>query len=397
MGLIDRIKKNRAKSTEHAGLPTESDMPKAEPIKVEEPKQEPYGGYLNIEPSKTIIKPIRYEGANELLDANRKRGRQEYVRSFDTWEDAEKAGDISMGEYTKERIEKLRDENKGMGVYEAALLANGSNETPNQIKKRERREQIGQAIDNLGNVIANIANINQVKKTGYNMDFNTQTEKNNERIEAARAKRKALQDKLNAELRDARLKDISYARSVAEAKRKESADRQNKVEQRAYDLMKFNANLTYKQAKDAAARELKQKELSVKMAGVKQREKEQREKENKVASSIIGDDGIVYTRGTRFSPEEIRVMASYVEDMTPYETKDDYGNVVKTDYVSAAADAGASGLIPTSYLRRIGAKPIKVEEEKKKEEKKSGSANDDKVPPTRVEKGDNVPPTRRKK
>ncbi len=137
-------------------------------------------------------------------------------------------------------------------------------------------------------------------------------------------------------LRDAqRAYDIDYANRSLAAAYKDYADKQaqdwrdkqlaaqreaaaNKL---AQDLMKFNANLTYKQAKDAADRELQEqqneetKRHNEKMEELaRQSAKQSWASENKAVDSAIGSDGSVYTRNSRLTENEAMQIAQYYLD-----------------------------------------------------------------------------------
>lgn len=221
-------------------------------------------------------------------------------------------------------------------------------------------------------------------------------------------------------LRDAqRGYDIDYAnRSLAaaykdytDAEAKDWRDKQLDAQQEAaanklaQDMMKFNANLTYKQAKDKADREIsKQKAQEAARhnkameALSRQRNAQTEAKENKVVDSAIGSDGNVYTRNSRMTENEAKqiVMSSGLdgEDLAPFtvEERDYFGNVTKskTDWEAAAAYALQNGMIDAEELKSRGFKLGGGTR---------SAVNDDNVPPSlrrNKQDDDNVPPSLRR-
>lgn len=250
-----------------------------------------------------------------------------------------------------------------------------SSETPEEKAKREKRERLGEVFNNLGNLIGNAANLYYTSKGGQYIDLNTSNEKHRARMDAIKAKQDALKQRQDEMLMKYKVGDIQAARDAAAKK-----------EEREY-----NAKVAETKAKtDARAAELKHlRELGVinaKQANELIKLKTKAEYDNalakikhgynvalkdmdkdKVLTSLTGSDGNIYTRNTQLSKEEIRMLAKYVEDFTPYTHVDKDSGKETIDYIGALADAAESGAIPTNVLEQMGMKKGKASN--KKEEK----------------------------
>lgn len=99
-----------------------------------------------------------------------------------------------------------------------------SQETPEQKQKRERREQLGEVFNNLGNLIGNAANLYYTTKGGQYIDLNSVNEKHRARMERLREKQDALKQRQNELLGKAKLSDIQAGRAERAAKVKADAD-----------------------------------------------------------------------------------------------------------------------------------------------------------------------------
>lgn len=202
----------------------------------------------------------------------------------------------------------------------------------------------------------------------------------------------AYKDYTDAEAKDWKEKQLEAQQDAAAAKL-------------AQDMMKFNANLTYKQAKDKADREIAKQRAEETArhnrnleALSRQRNAQTQANQDKVVDSAIGSDGNVYTRTSKLTENEAKqmVMSSGLdgEDLAPFtvEERDYFGNVTKskTDWEAAAAYALQNGMIDSEELKsrgfKLGGKS------------RSNNNDDDNVPPSlrRQQEDDNVPPSLRR-
>ena len=247
-----------------------------------------------------------------------------------------------------------------------------SNETPEEKAKREKRERLAEVFNNLGNLIGNAANLYYTSKGGQYIDLNAANEKHRARMDAIKAKQDALKQRQDELLMQYKVADIQAARDAAA--KKEEREYNAKVAQN-----KVNT--------DAKAAELKHlRELGVinaKQANELIKLKTKAEYDNalakikhgynvalkdmdkdKVLTSLTGSDGNIYTRNTKLSNEEIRMLAKYVEDFTPYTHVDEDSGKETIDYIGALADAAESGAIPTDVLEQMGMKKGKASSNK---------------------------------
>jgi hypothetical protein len=190
-------------------------------------------------PANTLVAPEH--NFNETADMIGKRDRINYVRGFNTWADAEKAGDVSQQEWITQRINQMVENGQNPGEYETLMSLMGSAETPDEIKKRERRNALGETFRNLGNLIGNAANLYYTNKGGQYIDLNTANEKHRERMQRLKDKQDALAEKRKNILINAKLGDLKAARAE-KAKKEEReyneqlADKKFKNEQTQKEL-----------------------------------------------------------------------------------------------------------------------------------------------------------------
>lgn len=251
---VDQVNMERT-----VGMPVNEGVPEdaLPPVPVSEMK--PQGGIAaGAEINSSSREDIPYQNVQEMHDAVVPRVRSEAIRNMseEDFRNKAEAGNISEKEYWTEQLKK-----DPHNAY--AILADhfADAETPEEKKKRERREKIEDAISGLGNVISNAVNLYYTSKGAMPIDFVTPMKEEDERRRRIREKRDALKERQDALLLKAKMEDVNYRRGLAGAKSKADAERREKVEQRAADLMKFNASLSYKQAKDKADKELKEKQL----------------------------------------------------------------------------------------------------------------------------------------
>lgn len=116
-------------------------------------------------------------------------------------------------EYWTEQVKANPD-----STYAILNQMNASQETPEEKAKRERREQLGEVFNNLGNVIGNAANLYYTTKGGQYIDLNTENEKRRERMRRIKEKQDALKQKQDELLGKAKMDDIRAARDLAAKK-----------------------------------------------------------------------------------------------------------------------------------------------------------------------------------
>jgi hypothetical protein len=244
-----------------------------------------------------------------------------------------------------------------------------SDETPEQKRKRERREQLGEVFNNLGNLIGNAANLYYTHRGGQYIDLNTANEKHRARMQQLKDKQDALDEQRKNIILNAKLGDIKAQRAERAVKAKTDAEAKAadlkykrdlalKQIENAYKLGQIDAEtkakLTEQIAKTASERELE----AFKQQGRIALKTTPGAEESKVLTSLTGSDGGTWTRNTQLSKEELIELSKYVEDWSPY-TKVDKNGKKTIDYLGAIADASDSGLIPDYILEEKGFKRSK--------------------------------------
>lgn len=234
-----------------------------------------------------------------------------------------------------------------------------SEETPEEQRKRERREHLGQVFSNLGNLIGNAAQLYYTAKGAVPADLNAGALAENERMRRIKEKRDALKAKQDAILADAKANDIRNAYEIRLAREKDAAAAEDKQKGRDLDLAKWKMKLDADRKKgdaDRAERKRHNQALEANAARA----------QNKVVDSVIGSDGKIYTRNTPLSENEAMqmVMASAMngESLEPYTTRRVVGKDKLTgdpiyneviDWRQAAADALQRGYIyPEELISR---------------------------------------------
>jgi hypothetical protein len=248
-----------------------------------------------------------------------------------------------------------------------------SKETPEEKVKRERREQLGEVFNNLGNLIGNAANLYYTHRGGQYIDLNTANEKHRERMQRIKDKQDALDRQREQIILNAKLGDAKTARAEAVAAKKADADAKAKDLQYKRDLTlkqidnafklgqidaQTAANMKRDAAKAASNKELESIRQTNRVALKGMKSGDARERDEKVLTSLTGSDGGTWTRNTQLSKEELRELSKYVEDWSPY-TKVDEDGKETIDYLGAIADASDSGLIPDYILEERGFKRSK--------------------------------------
>lgn len=179
------------------------------------------GRDVAVDPTKVTIAPI-----------------EDY--KFKTWEEAEKFGKISQKDWAASRVRDMVAAGQNPGEYHNMLALIGDSETPEEKRKRERREAVGEAINGLGNLIGNVANLYYAPRSGYSIDLNTMDDKRRERMERIQAKRDALDNQRQKMILNAKIDDIKAEREAKIAADKAKADALKTAEERAWKI-KYDA------------------------------------------------------------------------------------------------------------------------------------------------------------
>ena len=241
-----------------------------------------------------------------------------------------------------------------------------SKETPEEKAKRERREQLGEVFNNLGNLIGNAANLYYTHRGGQYIDLNTANEKHRERMQRIKDKQDALDRQREQIILNAKLGDAKTARAEAVAAKKADADAKAKDLQYKRDLILKQIDNAFKLGQIDAQTAANMKRDAAKAKSDKELESFKQQNrinlkttpsygQDKVMTSLTGSDGGTWTRNTQLSKEELRELSKYVEDWSPY-TKVDEDGKETIDYLGAIADASDSGLIPDYILEERGFK-----------------------------------------
>ena len=135
--------------------------------------------------------------------------------TYQTWEEAEKAGKYSQRDWANAKIQEMIARGENPGEYLNVLSILGDTETPDEKAKRERREKLGEVFDNLGNLIGNAANLYYTTKGGQYIDLDSVNEKHQARKDQIKAKQDALMEKQKEILLNAKLGDVKAAREEA--------------------------------------------------------------------------------------------------------------------------------------------------------------------------------------
>lgn len=162
----------------------------------------------------------------------------------------------SDSEYWEEQVRTHPD-----SIYANMAARMASDETPAEKRKRERRERLGQVFSNLGSVIGSAANLAYTAKGAYPIDLESPVREENARMRRIRDKREALQEKEDAILRDAKLKDLAGARQLAAARSARAAE----GERFAANLALKREELAARAAQNAAENARKDRELDALM------------------------------------------------------------------------------------------------------------------------------------
>lgn len=313
------------------------------------------GKDVAVDPTKTTIAPI-----------------EDY--KFKTWEEAEKFGKISQKDWAASRVRDMVAAGQNPGEYHNLLALIGDSETPEEKRKRERREAVGEAISGLGNLIGNVANLYYAPRSGYSIDLNTMDDKRRERMERIQAKRDALDNQRQQLILNAKIGDIKAEREAKIAADKDARDKAWKIKydaymkelDNAYKLGQIDAQTKAKLAEQAAKTKSEKELESIKQSNRIALKTTPSYGEDKVLDSVKGDDGNIWTRNTKLTPSEIKQIAmssrnyqdkSY-QDRFRKTTVDADGErkVGDIDYNAMAAEVIANGEVPSSVLKQMGFK-----------------------------------------
>jgi hypothetical protein len=306
---------------------------------------------------------------------------ENYMQTFDTWEDASKKGSIAQRDWANAKVKQLKAKGKDVGEFLTLASMIGDTESPAEKAKREKREKLGEIFNSLGDVIGSAANLYYANKSGYSMDLGGVSDKHRERMAQIKAKQDALKQKQDDLLMKARLGEIKAEREEKKANEKLKAERAEKDRDNAFKI-KYDAYMkeldnahklgqidaqTKAKLSEQAAKAKSDKELE----SIKQTNRialKTTPNNSKVLTSLTGSDGGTWTRDTALSKEEIRELAKWAEDLSPYTKVDKDTKKETIDYIGAIADAAESGLIPDYILEEKGFKRSKDSSRRNKNE-----------------------------
>ena len=239
-----------------------------------------------------------------------------------------------------------------------------SEETPEEQRRRERREQLGQTIANLGNLIGNAANLYYTAQGAVPVDLNRGVMAENERMRRIKEKRDAAKEKQDILLANARSADIKNLYDLRARQTKAAADAAEKEKDRALGLDKLMLQLAYDRQRDDANRAVNEKRIAEQARHNRALEANASAGNNKVLDSAVGADGNIYTRNTKMTENEAMQMVQSTgldgEDLEPFTTRkyDYFGNVTseEVDWMAAAAYALQNGMVNPEELRSRGFK-----------------------------------------
>lgn len=244
-----------------------------------------------------------------------------------------------------------------------------SKETPEEKAKRERREQLGEVFNNLGNLIGNAANLYYTHRGGQYIDLNTANEKHRERMQRIKDKQDALDRQREQIILNAKLGDAKAKRAEKLAYDKMKYEQAAKEKDNAFRL-KLNAYLkeldnAHKLGQIDAQTKAKLAEQAAKAKSDKELESFKQQNRINLKTTPGGGEGVrtsfsmpngdIYTRATDLDDLEAIELAKYIKDPSPYTTTDS-NDKVHRDYKRAAVDAVNSGSVPADVLIRMGYK-----------------------------------------
>lgn len=244
-----------------------------------------------------------------------------------------------------------------------------SEETPEEQRRRERSERLGQVFANLGNLIGNAANLYYTSQGAVPVELNSGAIAANERMQRIKDKRDALQARQDALLAQAKGDDIRNAYNLRQAREKAAVDAAEKQKGRDLDMAKFGMKLRADRDKDDADRALNARRAEEQARHNRAMEANARSAQDKVLDSGIGSDGYVYTRNSKLSDTEaIQFVRKYMtdDDLKRFERREiepvynsetkKIENVEKryVDWDAAAGEILQSGKVPPDELASRG-------------------------------------------
>lgn len=323
-------------------------------------------GQMN--PQKPVLQT---RDANEMYQATRSQALGHESNLADP-QKAQEFWNASPYEYWTEQVK--RDPNNAYAVMNQMFA---SNETPEQKQKRERREQLGEVFNNLGNLIGNAANLYYTTKGGQYIDLNSVNEKHRARMERLREKQEALKQRQDELLGKAKLSDIQAERAERAAKVKDDADARAKELDYKRDLALKQIEHAFRIGQIDAQTAANMKRDAAKATSAKELEAFKQSNritlkttpsygEDKVVDSAIGADGNIYTRNSRLTDNEaMQIVLSSVPDdeFSQFVTTDENGRE-RTDWRAAAAYALQKGYVSEDELKQMGFKRGKTSKKK---------------------------------
>lgn len=171
---------------------------------------------------------------------------ENYMQTFDTWENASKKGSIAQRDWANAKVKQLQAQGKDVGEFLTLASMIGDTESPEDKAKREKREKLGEVFNTLGDVIGSAANLYYANKGGYSMDLGSVSDKHRERMAQIKAKQDSLKQKQDDLLMKARLGEIKAEREEKKAEKKAEAVSKENAVKFERDLVKMEIQDAYK-------------------------------------------------------------------------------------------------------------------------------------------------------
>lgn len=199
-----------------------------------QPLREGFQQMGKMNPQKPVLETRNAAQLNQMYDATRSQALGHESNQADP-NKAMEFWNASPYEFWTEQV-KANPEN----TYAIVNQMFASNETPEQKRKRERREALGETFRGLGNLIGNVANLYYTHRGGQYIDLNSVNEKHRERMEKIKEKQDALAEQRQQILLNAKMDDIKNERAERAAAKKAETEAKAKAEERAWTV-KYNA------------------------------------------------------------------------------------------------------------------------------------------------------------
>lgn len=252
--------------------------------------------------------------------------------------------------------------------------------TPEEEERRKRSATAVEGIGHFGNVLNAFSNL---VFTGQGAPSQTlskvpagELQKFEDRV--AENRRRYIGARMDADARD-RSDWLDNWRNEYQ-RQKDEADKQAKLDERAYDLMKFNANLSKEQAREQARKELEEARLKETERHNKAMENISRSRANsenksgtKIVESAKDNKGDTWGRSSKLTSKEAkRLVESYYNDDVNLESFRKYrvgssGEKIpgEIDYDEVVAYMENKGLIPPEEWESMGFKRTVPKREQK--------------------------------